>query len=696
MPLGLTGYCFREARGLVFRQSLANRAALMVLLAAVFPGVANARSYALLVGVGQQPAVDMLTHRPLKGTGNDIKNMRQMLLREYRFQEQDIRMLLDGAATLPQVREEFAELAAKATKDDVVVFHYAGHGTAIPDDNGDEFQDGIDEALCLYGCGADMTGALRDDELGRLLDELPASEVVVVLDCCHSGTATRSVDGLPRVGQIRFVPARLEDAAWNRNPAGRTRATKRSTADELGSAGREGQKRIVFSACAARQQAWEINPITGLYAVWSGSLTYFLVEGLRGPADSNGDGQVSYLEAQSHVVRRIDSLCNLAQENEQLRQNPVLEATPAEVADAPVFRLTDKTPAYAALTAGSAANKITLDLGAIHGIKPGQRLGVFPMVNGTPRLAQPMAEVVVETLEGETSDAILVAGTIERGATPTLVAAPLVDPLASPDVRLNLRVQVDNNGRTPAVANSLGIQWAGRLINEPRIRLVEENVDLELVLQQLRVAPDEVEVRVVLIDIARQETQFTPTRFAIVVGQDQQEKIAFDNQATEFVARASEWLRGRLSEFRLRRTVGGLSNPRPGFGIQLVTNIPPTAGKSLAEISIGTPVKAAVKSSENCWPYLLAIHPSGRIELWYEPTAGQPPLVAGHKVLFPGPGEFFRPDQPGVYLLKLIATKRPLKTPLLENKQLQANELRALPPDDWSETSYTLRVTNAP
>lgn len=406
MPLGLTGYGFREARGLAFRRSLANRAALMVLLAAVFPGVANARSYALLVGVGQQPAVDMLTHRPLKGTGNDIKNMRQMLLREYRFQEQDIRMLLDGAATLPRVRKEFVELAAESTKDDVVVFHYAGHGTAIPDDNGDELQDGIDEALCLYGCGADMTGALRDDELGRLLDELPASEVVVVLDCCHSGTATRSVDGLPRVGQIRFVPARLEDAAWNRNPAGRTRATNRSTADELGSAGRDGQKRIVFSACAARQQACEINPITVLYAVWSGSLTYFLVEGLRGPADSNGDGQVSYLEAQSHVVRRIDSLCDLAQENEQLRQNPVLEATPAEVADAPVFRLTDKTPAYAALTAGSGANKITLDLGAIHGIKPSQRLGVFPMVNGTPRLAQPMAEIVVETTIGRNGRAV--------------------------------------------------------------------------------------------------------------------------------------------------------------------------------------------------------------------------------------------------------------------------------------------------
>jgi hypothetical protein len=93
-----------------------------------------------------------------------------------------------------------------------------------------------------------------------------------------------------------------------------------------------------------------------------------------------------------------------------------------------------------------------------------------------------------------------------------------------------------------------------------------------------------VEVRVVLIDIARQETQFKPVRFTTALGRDNNEKIRFETAGIDFVGRVLEWFRGRLAELRLRRTIGGLSNPRPSFGVQLVTNLTPTDGQMRAEI----------------------------------------------------------------------------------------------------------------
>ena len=85
---------------------------------------------------------------------------------------------------------------------DIVVLHYSGHGQQIYDDDGDEI-DGYDEAIIPYdGKISFKTGKyggenhLRDDELGRMINQIrkkigQAGDVIVILDSCHSGTATR-------------------------------------------------------------------------------------------------------------------------------------------------------------------------------------------------------------------------------------------------------------------------------------------------------------------------------------------------------------------------------------------------------------------------------------------------------------------------------------------------------------------------
>lgn len=70
---------------------------------------------------------------------------------------------------------------------DVIYIHYSGHGTYVEDRNGDEL-DGYDEALYL------VDGPLVDDDLNNALRDTPEGvTVVLLLDSCFSGTATRGL-----------------------------------------------------------------------------------------------------------------------------------------------------------------------------------------------------------------------------------------------------------------------------------------------------------------------------------------------------------------------------------------------------------------------------------------------------------------------------------------------------------------------
>ena len=70
---------------------------------------------------------------------------------------------------------------------DIFLMSYSGHGGQVPDFSGDEAleraDDFQDETLCLYD------GQIVDDELYALWAAFPAdSRVLVVSDCCHSGS----------------------------------------------------------------------------------------------------------------------------------------------------------------------------------------------------------------------------------------------------------------------------------------------------------------------------------------------------------------------------------------------------------------------------------------------------------------------------------------------------------------------------
>lgn len=104
----------------------------------------------------------------------------------------DVEVLYDNQMTKDNVMQKIKEVGARCEEDDYFIFYYSGHGSQVPDEDGDEGEDGKDEALCTVGPGGKLAARyfLTDDEFSEIVTESLDEGVRIVLlsDCCHSGT----------------------------------------------------------------------------------------------------------------------------------------------------------------------------------------------------------------------------------------------------------------------------------------------------------------------------------------------------------------------------------------------------------------------------------------------------------------------------------------------------------------------------
>lgn len=142
----------------------------------------------LCVGINDYPGSGM----DLSGCVNDALDM-QMLLEAAGGTGS---VLLDSTATKAAFLEVLGtELDACGYRDTLVVT-YSGHGTWIPDVDGDE-PDGRDEALVMHDYFAG--GLVTDDDLYALFKPKSfggrrgyGARVLLISDSCHSGSVTRA------------------------------------------------------------------------------------------------------------------------------------------------------------------------------------------------------------------------------------------------------------------------------------------------------------------------------------------------------------------------------------------------------------------------------------------------------------------------------------------------------------------------
>ena len=144
--------------------------------------------YALVVGVDEYPGTDRLECARV-----DVPNVVGLLRDTYKFPDKNIKVLQDAAATSAAIRQSFkTHLIDQVKPGDVAVFYFTGHGSTRPDLDGDE-EDGLDELICPVDFSKlKWDEMITDDDLGAWLKQINTRGIVVVLDCCHSGTGTRS------------------------------------------------------------------------------------------------------------------------------------------------------------------------------------------------------------------------------------------------------------------------------------------------------------------------------------------------------------------------------------------------------------------------------------------------------------------------------------------------------------------------
>lgn len=230
------------------------------------------RRLALLVGIGKyyqlQPRPGYRPWPALHVT-EELKEYRQVLIRDYGFAERDVRVLLDGQATKSEIQKAFREhLIAQASPGDIVLFHVSGHGQQLPDDDAPSRRDepdGLDESLVPYdsldqSLPEGIAKNIRDDELGDWLEELAArmrprsggqvaGNITVTLDTCFSASATRG--GLVARGRSWDVS---QDGA---RPAPRSDVPAARMVGILDRRGAELRDVTVVAAARADQTAWE-------------------------------------------------------------------------------------------------------------------------------------------------------------------------------------------------------------------------------------------------------------------------------------------------------------------------------------------------------------------------------------------------------------------------------------------------------
>jgi hypothetical protein len=137
--------------------------------------------YALCIGINDYPG----TGSDLAGCVNDANDWAAALVR-HGFR---VAKMLDRQATGRAIRKAIKTAVSQAKKGDLLVLTYSGHGSFVPDLDGDE-PDGTDECICPHDIAS--KGPITDDEFFDLFSaRREGVRIVMISDSCHSGTVSR-------------------------------------------------------------------------------------------------------------------------------------------------------------------------------------------------------------------------------------------------------------------------------------------------------------------------------------------------------------------------------------------------------------------------------------------------------------------------------------------------------------------------
>lgn len=389
---------------------------------------------ALLIGINKYKAVPKL-----QGSLNDIETMRHILLTRWGFSEKHITVVTDERGTRTGILAALDQLVKEAGPNDTVYFHYSGHGSQVEDLSGDEADDHLDETLVPQDGRSGDIPDITDDELDAIFAKMRAKSALIVLDSCHSGTATRSLDI-----QTRSIPrdTRLDLYRKTEEAKPATRAIVPVMTSRY----------VVMTGAASHQEALD-GPVEGRY---HGFFTYSLSKSL-----SQARPGASPREVFSGVERELKRIQTHFGRNAM--PEPQLEAPPHLIETALLGTAVPSGGKPGAKPGGESAARlpwvevvpaqggmVTLVSGVLLGAGPGSTWSIYP--TGETRFAPGKALGIVTVTQVSGKDALArvqsSAGSIPVGARAiALLPAPTGQriPIRLLDVPADRRGTIEEN-----------------------------------------------------------------------------------------------------------------------------------------------------------------------------------------------------------------------------------------------------------
>jgi hypothetical protein len=222
-------------------------------------------AYAVIIGVEDYrdlPKVDYAKR--------DAEMVRRYLVKALGYREQNIVTILNDRVTRSQLEARLEKWLPKQiaeSRDAEVFVYYGGHGAPDPNTN---------QAFLVPYDGDPAfleTTAYPLKRLYQVLGELPAKQVMLVMDSCFSGAGGRSV--IARGTRPMLIT--VEDPLL------------------------ASHNMVVWSAAAGNQIS------TAFPEKRHGLFTYYFLKGLQGEADANKDGAVDVAELYAYLKPQVET-----------------------------------------------------------------------------------------------------------------------------------------------------------------------------------------------------------------------------------------------------------------------------------------------------------------------------------------------------------------------------------------------------
>ena len=329
-------------------------------------------------------------------SARDVSYIKTTLLKQG-FKDDNIKTVIDAAATKQGIEKALTDLTTKVGPNDVVVIHFSSHGQQVADNNNDE-TDGLDETIVPYNATLPsgdystqeyekiQAAYFRDDQFGAYIEQLRAKlgkngDVVVFIDACHSGSGTRGTAKV-RGGKPALMPKGYSVSNGLRKKDKETVFREGNKAR-----GEEGALAtyVVFSAARAEELNYET---VGDDNVGMGSLTYAISKVFE-----NLDAGASYRSVFSKI---------LAIMNERVPgQVPVLEGNGI---DRTLFggNFVNQKP-YIEIDAINKPLELSIRAGILSGLDQGAKVAVYPSGTIDPANAKSIALGTVIKAENYTA-----------------------------------------------------------------------------------------------------------------------------------------------------------------------------------------------------------------------------------------------------------------------------------------------------